>query len=117
MAEITQIKIDQQVYNIKDFRTTEQFKQEMGIPDIKTQIVTLTTNWTGSSAPFYQDVPFSGLKSTDTPILDVVVTNSNYDMVEAEWAEIFRVECLADKLRFYTKSKTTSNISVIVKVV
>ena len=117
MAEITQIKIDQQVYNIKDFRTAEQFKQEMGIPDIKTQIVTLTTNWTGSSAPFYQDVPFSGLKSTDTPILDVVVTNSNYDMVEAEWAKIFRVECLANKLRFYTKSKTISNISVIVKVV
>lgn len=117
MAEITQIKIDQQVYNIKDFRTAEQFKQEMGIPDIKTQTVTLTTNWTGSSVPFYQDVSLSGLKSTDTPILDIVVTNSNYNVIEAEWAKIFRVECLENKLRFYAKSKTTSNISVIVKVV
>lgn len=43
----------------------------------KTYTATLSTSWSGSSAPYTQTVTVSGITSSDTPIVDVVLSTTN----------------------------------------
>lgn len=42
----------------------------------KTYTATLSTSWSGSSAPYTQTVTVSGITSSDTPIIDVVLSST-----------------------------------------
>ena len=39
-------------------------------------VVTISTNWTGSSAPYTQTITVTGLTNMDTPIVDVVLSST-----------------------------------------
>lgn len=47
---------------------------KVGITDVYT--ATISTSWTGSSAPYTQTVTVTGITSTDTPIVDVVLSST-----------------------------------------
>lgn len=79
--------------------------------------VTLGTSWSGSSAPYTQTVTVSGLLATDTPILDVVTSTSNYENQETAWSKVFKAVSSANTLTFYAKEKTETSLSIQVKVV
>lgn len=78
---------------------------------------TLTTTWSGSSAPFYQTVNISGIVSSDTPIIDMVPTTSAYATQETEWARIVKAEAVTGGIKFYAKEKTTTALPIKVKVI
>ena len=79
--------------------------------------VTLGTSWSGSSAPYTQTVTVSGLLATDTPILDVVTSTSNYENQETAWSKVFKAVSSANTITFYAKEKTETSLSIQVKVV
>lgn len=114
---INQIKVDGVVHDINDKRTAAQLKTFLGIKDGIETTITLGTSWTGSSAPFSQEVALSGLLATDKPILDVQLDLSKYDDQETEWLKIIKAESSVDKLKFYAKEKTTQSLAITVKVV
>ena len=78
---------------------------------------TLGTSWSGSSVPYTQAVTVSGILATDTPILDVITTTSGYEAEQTAWNNIFKAITAADKITFYAKEKTTTSITINVKVV
>ena len=73
-----------------------------------TYLATISTTWTGSSAPYTQTVTVNGITSNDTPIVDVVLnsnTNTALNQLEA-WGCVSKittgtnqitVTCLEDK--------------------
>lgn len=48
----------------------------LGGASTKTYTATISTSWTGSSAPYTQTVTVTGITSTDTPIVDVVLSST-----------------------------------------
>ena len=79
--------------------------------------VTLGTSWSGSSAPYTQAVTVSGILATDTPILDVITSTSNYEAEETAWSNIIKAVTAANTITFYAKEKTETSLSIQVKVV
>lgn len=114
---ITQVKVNDVLHDIQDARTEEQLKADLHIPTATDYIVTLGTTWTGDTVPYHQDVILAGIVALDKPIVDIVVDDTNYETIEKEWAKVFRIECLAGKLRFCAKQKTESTLQISVKVV
>ena len=81
--------------------------------------VTLDTTWSGTSAPFSKTVTVSGILSTDTPIIDVVMSGT-YSTDEARieaWGYIYRAVTGNDSITFYATEKPTINLPIQIKVV
>jgi len=79
--------------------------------------ITLSTTWSGSAAPYTQTVTVSGILAADTPILDLVVSTSNYEDEQTAWANVFKAVASANTLTFYAKEKTETSLTIQVKVV
>lgn len=75
---------------------------------------TIGTTWTGSEAPYTQDVTISGLLSTDKPIIDLLASTT-WATAEAQleaWANIFKIVAGANKITVYASEKTTTDIPI-----
>ena len=73
---------------------------------------TLSTTWSGSSAPYTQVVTVSGILSTDRPIVDFTCSG-NYatdQSREEGWLNIYRVVTAANRITFYAHEKPTVSI-------
>jgi hypothetical protein len=80
---------------------------------------TLDTTWSGTSAPYTKTVSVSGILSTDTPIIDVVMSGT-YSTDEARteaWGYIYRAVTGADSITFYATDKPTVDLPIQIKVV
>lgn len=81
--------------------------------------ITLTTTWTLDSTNGYytQNVEVDGIKSTDMPTLDVKFTGDSDNMkaINKEWSKVLSAETYEDGIKFYAKSATTKELTVIVK--
>lgn len=72
------------------------------------------TSWTGSEAPFTQEVSVPGILATDKPIVDVVLS-SGYETAMAEqdaWANIYRIVTAANKITVYSAAATETAINI-----
>ena len=81
--------------------------------------VTLDTTWSGTSAPFSKTVTVSGILSTDTPIIDVIMSGT-YSTDEARieaWGYIYRAVTDNDSITFYATEKPTVSLPIQIKVV
>ena len=80
---------------------------------------TLDTTWSGTSAPFSKTVTVSGILSTDTPIIDVVMSGTySTDEARAEaWGYIYRAVTGADSITFYATDKPTVDLPIQIRVV
>jgi len=76
-------------------------------------------NWSGSEAPFSQSVSVSGILSTDTPIIDVVMSGTYGTDIErsSQWNYVYRAVTGANSITFYAKTKPTIDLPVQIKVV
>lgn len=90
---------------------------DVGAATTKTYTATLGTTWSGSAAPYTQSVTVSGILATDTPIVDFVATTSGYEAEQEDWAKVFKIVTGANSLTFYASDKTTTSLSIQVKVV
>lgn len=98
-------------------RTAEQTRDDIGAAAVADYTATVTTSWSGSSAPFTQTVSISGILAADTPIIDLVPTTSAYATQETEWAKIVKAEAVAGGIKFYAKEKTTTALPIKVKII
>ena len=79
---------------------------------------TLSTTWSGSSAPYTQVVTISGILSTDRPIVDFTCSG-NYatdQSREEGWLNIYRAVTAANRITFYAHEKPTVSIPFTVLV-
>ena len=80
---------------------------------------TLGTDWSGTSAPYTKTVSVSGILSTDTPIIDVVMSGTySTDEARAEaWGYIYRAVTANGSITFYATEKPTVSLPIQIKVV
>lgn len=80
---------------------------------------TINTTWTGSAAPYTQEVTVNGLTANDKPIVDVVPSNT-YETAQAQieaWGEIYRAVAGENKLTVYSMSATEVSIPIQIRAV
>lgn len=103
---------------VKDSNT--DYDVDWATPEV-TEVLNLTasigTTWTAEGAYFTQEVNVGSLLSTDNPIVDVVVTTSNYETALEEWAKIFKITSGNGKITVYATEATTTAITIALKVV
>ena len=89
---------------------------------VKHAVLTTTltaTSWTGTTSPYAQSVTVSGVVSTDTPIIDVVMSGT-YSTDEARieaWGYIYRAVTANSSMTFYATEKPTVSLPIQIKVV
>lgn len=67
------------------------------------------TGWSGSAAPYSQAVTITGVLATDTPIVDLVASDT-YATAESQiegWANIYRAVATSNTITFYATDKPT----------
>lgn len=76
---------------------------------------TLSTTWQGSSAPYYQQFDIAGIDDTMTPLVFPQWSASPAsDAQKTAWNAIYgSVESFNGYVRFYTKTKTTTEVNFI----
>lgn len=84
-----------------------------------TLTATLTTAWTGSEAPFTKVQTVTGIQSTDTPIIDVVMsgTFSTDEARQEAWGNIYRATTSNNSITFYAMEKPEVSLPIQIKVV
>jgi hypothetical protein len=105
------------VLDLGKYATVEQLNDKASVSTYSATIE--STSWTGSSAPFSKAVTVTGILSTDTPILDLVLTGTfatDQTMLE-NWAKIYRAVTSADTITFYATEVPSANITIQAKVV
>lgn len=87
---------------------------------LSTSISVTAANWTGASAPYTQTVNVTGMLATDTPFLDIVVSDTTTDglaQIEA-WGLVSKATTAAGTITFKCyEEKPTVDLTVNVKVV
>ena len=80
---------------------------------------TLSTSWSGSSAPYTQAVTVSGILSTDRPTVDFTCsgTYATDQSREEGWLNVYRAVTAANKITFYAHEKPTVSIPFVATVV
>ncbi len=80
---------------------------------------TLNTTWSGTSAPYSKTQSIAGILSTDTPIVDIVLSGV-YSIDEARleaWGQIYRITTANGSITLYAKEKPTISLPIQLKVV
>lgn len=85
-----------------------------------TYTATISTSWTGSSAPYTQTVELSGITESDTPIVDVILsddTTTALNQLEA-WGCVSKIETATDNITVTClEDKPTIEIPIQLKAV
>lgn len=92
----------------------------LGGASTKTYSTTLTTTWTGSSAPYTQTIAITGITSTDTPIVDVVLSSTRSTAIKQleAWGCVSKIETGTNQITATClEEKPTTAIPIQIKVV
>lgn len=79
----------------------------------------LTTAWTGTEAPFSKAQTVTGILSTDTPIIDIIMSGTfeTDEKIIDEWGKIYRAVTLENQITFYATEKPAVALPLQIKVV
>lgn len=80
---------------------------------------TIGTTWSGTTAPYSQTVSVAGIRSSDTPIVDLIL-NNNYTTATNEiydWGNIYRITTSDDTLTVYATNKTTVSLNIQIRCI
>lgn len=78
-----------------------------------------SASWTGEEAPYTKAVTVNGILETDNPIVDMVCTGiyETDEVMQEDWAKIYRVVTSANTLTFYAKEVPAADINFIARCV
>jgi len=80
-----------------------------------------TTDWTGSEAPYIVTKTVTGVLDTDTPFVDLDLSNVSFGNVEntlQAWSLVYRVETSAlNEMKFYASEIPSEDLAINIKVV
>ena len=80
---------------------------------------TIYTTWTGSAAPYTQEVSVVGLNADDKPIIDIVPSDT-YETAQEQldaWGAIYRAVAGENKLTVYSMDTTDVAIPIQIRAV
>lgn len=86
---------------------------------IETYTINLGTTWTGTEAPYTQDVAVPGILATDNPIIGLL-QSSSYETAQAQlqdYGKLYRAVTSADTVTFYAKESTSNSLTLQLKVI
>lgn len=90
-----------------------------GCAEVETYTATISTTWSGSG-PYTQTVTVTGITSSDTPIVDVILsttTSTALNQLEA-WGCVSKIETATDSITVTClEDKPTTAIPIQLKVV
>jgi len=81
---------------------------------------TISTSWTGSSAPFTQDLTVTGILATDVPIVDLVpsATYSTAQSQIRDYAKIYKMEVTAaNTIKVYATAQTSVALPISLRCI
>lgn len=90
------------------------------VPMVLDATITTGTTWTGSAAPYTQEISVTGLLASDTPFADIVLDDVEYDDISAAliaYSKIYRMTAGAGKLTVYATEAITETLDIRLKVV
>ena len=79
----------------------------------------LADGWTGTSAPFSQEITVNGILDTDKPKVDVVVSDT-YATAETEieaWGYVYRVVTSQNGVTVYATEKPEVSLNIQIEVI
>ena len=85
----------------------------------KFTVTILAAGWTGDAAPYTNAVTVTGLLATDTPIVDMI-SSETYETAEAEmeaYATIYRMVAADNQLTAYATEKPDIDINIQIRAV
>ena len=92
----------------------------LGGASTKLYTATIGTSWSGSAAPYTQNITVSGILASDTPIVDVDLSSTAYankNAVLEAYAKVYRITTAANSITVYADEKTTTSIPIQLKVI
>lgn len=92
---------------------------DIGSATVENYTATIGTTWTGANAPYSQVVSVSGIKATDSPVVDLV-PSSTYATAETQledWGKIFNIVSGANQITVYATEQTTVSLPIQLLVV
>lgn len=78
-----------------------------------------SNSWNGSSPPYTVDLTLAGIKATDNPIVDLVVS-STLATAQSEvenWSYVYKISTNDGGIKLYATEKPAVNLSLQLKVV
>ena len=99
--------------------TAAAARTALGAASTTRYTATVSTTWTGSSSPFYQNITVSGILATDTPVVGVNYGSDSAANVQYSDAmsNVFRVATSANTIQVWVKDKPTISFPIQIKVV
>jgi hypothetical protein len=87
--------------------------------DVIEYAAAISPNWTGSTAPYTQEITITGITDNDKPIVDVTMsgTYATDQTRFAEWGKIYRIVTTTNKIIIYATDKTTVMLPIQLQVV
>ena len=85
----------------------------------KFTVTILATGWTGEAAPYTNVVTVTGLLATDTPLVDMIPSDT-FETAETEieaYASIYKMVAAENQLTAYATEKPTVDINIHLKAV
>ena len=105
---------------VVETKTATNARSAIGAASTVTYTATIpSASWTGSSAPFSKTVSVSGILSTDTPIIDLVLSGTyatDTAMIE-DWGKIYRITTAANSITVYATEIPSASINIQLKAV
>ena len=100
--------------------TAAAARSNLGAASRATYTATITTSWTGSSAPYTQGVPVSGILATDCPHITPVYSSTLSTALgqKGAWSMVSKAETSANTITFTCfEEKPTAAIPIQIEVI
>lgn len=79
--------------------------------------ITTTTTWTKNSNYYVQQVDVNGITASDTPIIDIITSVSNFENELEAYSKIFKITTSTNSISIYSSEVVNIALTLQIKVV
>lgn len=115
-SEATKVAV-QDANGLVYHRTPEELRTDMGAAKTLTYSVQTKTSWTNSSGYYQQTITVSGILSTDSPIIDIIPSLSNYASELEAWNKVIKITTNSNSITIFSSEAISIALTLNIKVV